>query len=402
MWGRGVRRAPIVGAALVAGMAMTLTAAPANAASPRSATQGTDTAVRLTLPAPTGRHALGTVSLHLVDPTRRDTWVPGRPVRELMVQLWYPADHSPAHPKAPYMTPGAATTFMTTNGLPADRITLPVTHAGQGVPAEPGRFPVLLYAHGSHDNRAGNTALLEDLASHGYIVVSIDHTHYAEEVEFPDHRVETEVHDPDPVHELDTRVADVRYVLDEITALAHGADPDAEHRALPRRLARTLDLDRIGMFGASFGGVESAAAMNADPRIRAAASLDGPLAEPGFGPISRDGVTKPLLNLTSAAADGHPPIRPLLHGWGRVYRMDGSEHLTYSDGEVLIPQAEPVLQIPADQLTQQYGTIAPRRALRLERTYLRAYFDLRLRDRHTCPDLFDGPSAAYPEMQPGA
>ncbi|MFJ9692454.1 alpha/beta hydrolase family protein [Kitasatospora sp. NPDC101183] len=341
------------------------------------------------------------MSLHLVDPSRRDTWVPSQPVRELMVQLWYPAKPSPAHPHVPYMTPGAAAAFMTANHLPADRITLPPTHSTQNAPAEPGRHPILLYAHGSHDNRAGNTALLEDLASHGYTVVSIDHTHYAEETELPDGRVATEVHDPDPGHELDTRVADTHFVLDQITALAHGANPDAEHRALPPALAATLDPARTGMFGASFGGVESAAAMNTDPRITAAANLDGPLSEPAFGPISHTGVTKPLLNLTSAAADSHPPLRPLLHGWGRVYRMDGSQHLTYSDGETLTPQAQPVLHIPTDQLTQQYGTIAPPRALYLTRTYLRAFFDQQLRNRHTCPDPFNDPSTTYPEMKPG-
>ena len=46
---------------------------------------------RLTLPAPTGPHRLGTVSLHLVDRSRPDPVAgPGR-YRELMASVWYPA-----------------------------------------------------------------------------------------------------------------------------------------------------------------------------------------------------------------------------------------------------------------------------------------------------------------------
>ncbi len=380
-------------------LAMTIGLVPAIAAQAATTAGATPVSVQLTLPAPTGPDPIGTVSLHLVDPSRRDTWVPGQPVRELMVQLWYPAAMDPRDPRAPYMTPGAAAAFMAVNGLPSDRIALPITHARQGAPAAGDRHPLVLYAHGSHDNRTGDTAMLEDLASHGYVVAAIDHTHYSEEVEFPDGRVVTEVRDPDPVHELATRVADTRFVLDRLTELARGADPDAEHRPLPCGLGHALDLERIGMFGASFGGVETAGALDADPRITAGADLDGPFSEPVFGPISRAGVTKPLLDLTSAAAADHPPVRPLLHGWGRVYRMAGSEHLTYSDGEFLSPQAEPVLQVPADQLIQLYGTIAPSRALTLVRTYLRAFFDRQLRHRPTT--LFDGPCAAFPEMTPG-
>lgn len=40
---------------------------------------------------PSGRHAIGTVSLHLVDRSRADPWVAATSYRELMVSVWYPA-----------------------------------------------------------------------------------------------------------------------------------------------------------------------------------------------------------------------------------------------------------------------------------------------------------------------
>ncbi|GAA3522946.1 hypothetical protein FHR32_007807 [Streptosporangium album] len=57
----------------------------------------------LSLPSPAGQHQVGTVSLHLVDSARRDPWVSSHPLRELMVQLWYPAAHTAGFPRARYI-----------------------------------------------------------------------------------------------------------------------------------------------------------------------------------------------------------------------------------------------------------------------------------------------------------
>ncbi|MBS2531685.1 hypothetical protein KGQ20_02755 [Catenulispora sp. NF23] len=76
-------------------------AATAHAAVPPPAAQAP---IRLTLPAPTGPHPVGKTVLHLVDPTRREPWVPTHPVRELMVSIWYPATQdADRFPAAPYM-----------------------------------------------------------------------------------------------------------------------------------------------------------------------------------------------------------------------------------------------------------------------------------------------------------
>ena len=55
---------------------------------------GPDATPRLSLPAPTGPHRVGTTSLHLVDDSRIDPLAPTSPVRELMVRMWYPAGYS--------------------------------------------------------------------------------------------------------------------------------------------------------------------------------------------------------------------------------------------------------------------------------------------------------------------
>src|SRR5207248_3712023 len=115
-------------------------------------------------------------------------------------------------------------------------------------------------------------ALVEDLASHWYVVVAMDHTHDSDEVEFPGGRLEVGTLPPDTL-EINTeavavREADTRFVLDELAVLEHGGNPDHEHVRLPRGLAGSLDLSRTGMFGWSIGGATAAATMRDDPRIR--------------------------------------------------------------------------------------------------------------------------------------
>ncbi|MEV0505750.1 alpha/beta hydrolase, partial [Streptomyces spectabilis] len=97
-------------AGAVAAGAVTLTACGSGEAAAASSgeTDGKRSqARRLALPAPTGAHAVGRSSLHLVDENRRDPWVPKAGARELMVSMYYPAyrpARKPADTPAPYMS----------------------------------------------------------------------------------------------------------------------------------------------------------------------------------------------------------------------------------------------------------------------------------------------------------
>ena len=52
-----------------------------------------------------------------------------------------------------------------------------------------GGWPVVLFSPGFGVERELYAGLVEDLASHGYVVVAIDHPHDASIVEFPDGHV---------------------------------------------------------------------------------------------------------------------------------------------------------------------------------------------------------------------
>jgi dienelactone hydrolase len=405
-WQTGLRAAPIRRrTALLGGAALPLglvigTARPAAA---RQSAHGT----RFTLPAPTGRHRLGTTSLYLVDPSRPDPWVPSQRVRQLMIQLWYPADVVDGYSRAPYMTPATARAWEKLMGIPS--LNWPITHGHLGAPARrrEGGWPVVLYSHSLGGERTETTCLVEELASQGYVVVTIDHVHDADVVALPDGSVaicavpEPTVDEDTPTQtkEIVSRVADVRFVLDQLAVINRGGNPDHDHRPLPRGLRGALDLDRIGMFGQSDGGSTTAHAMHADARIKAGVSLDGTL----WTPQARGaGAGRPLLlfgeqDLDSFEAATWAAFWKEHRGPGLQLSLEGSKHATFTDFAALVPQAAPILGKPPSWVIEGIGTINGQRAVVVERAYIDAYFDRYLR-HHDSP-LLTGPSACYPEVR---
>ncbi|WP_427164221.1 alpha/beta hydrolase family protein [Streptomyces sp. C1-1] len=364
----------------------------------------TPTPVRLTLPAPTGPHPLGTVSLHLVDRARVDPWQDSRTARELMIQLWYPAHAAPRHPLAPWMSPGAATVFEREQGIPSSALLLPTTHAHLAAPVDGGRCgrPVVLYSPGLRSDRSLGTVLIEELASHGYLIVAIDHTHDADQVEFPGGRVETfaitgDIDDALIAKALAVRTADTRFVLDQLTALNAGDNTDAGRRPLPPTLAGAFDLSRVGMLGHSLGGATAAAATRADRRLSAGVNLDGSLLPPVTA-----GTDRPFLLFGSDPGPG--PEDPSWdqfwtsqYGWKRELALIGSTHTSFTDLQTLLPQAAPALGLTPRQVTQAIGTLDPNRAIHTQRDYVRAFFDLHL--RHLDNHLLQHPSPRYPQIR---
>ncbi|MER6683708.1 alpha/beta hydrolase family protein [Streptomyces olivaceoviridis] len=396
--------------------AVTLSAISARTASaaPRDAGR-----VRLTLPAPSGPYPVGTIALRLVDASRPDPWMTSQPYRELMIGIRYPARAAGAYPTAPQMLPGEAAGFAALNNfsdVPSDQVDWAATrtHAHEGAPVDrnAGPYPVVCYSPGAGDPRSLGTTLCDDLVSRGYVVVTLDHTYDATAVQFPGGRVESTVlpaefakayPDPDRItallrKTLAVRVADTRFVLDELP------------RALPRELRGTLDLARLGMFGQSAGGFTALQAMYDDPRIAAAADLDGVLAyvqedsTPGnLSTVAANGLDRPFLLIGKEGNDlGTVPSWDSLwrhsHGWHRGLTLHGAEHATYTDAEAVIPQIAHRLGLPRKTVVENIGTIAPRRAISAQRVYLAAFFDRWLRDRDD-QGLFDGLSDRYPEAR---
>ncbi|SCG64089.1 alpha/beta hydrolase family protein [Micromonospora humi] len=422
-------RSALVASLLVG--AVTITAATPSSAAP-PASSGTDRPARLILPAPTGPYPVGTTELHLVDRSRTDPWTDGPRRRELMVSLWYPARDVDRFPRAPHMSPGAAAHFGGADGaasglygIPAGRVDFAATRTGGHRDAPVARhrrpFPVLLYSPGAGDPRTWATTLVQDLASRGYVVVTVDHTYEASEVEFPGGRVVPgrlaqlfeEAQQPDDFQRLaarvfDVRLDDTRFVLDELAALDRGTNPDAEGRALPAGVAGALDLRRTGMLGVSAGGLTALQAMREEPRIRAAVDLGGSIESPiipdpiGLWPVARQGLDRPFLLVGDSGTDHHrTPSWTMLWDHSTGWRVD--LHLagakgedSYKDTVPLLPQIARQLDLPDSFVTATIGHIDPTRAVHTEETVVAAFFDrwLRGRDGH----VLDGPSRRLPDL----
>ena len=362
-------------------LSLVLSATPASASEP-------DPDATPYLPALTGRHPVGTTSLHLTDTSRLDPWVPSTH-RELMVSLFYPAAPSRG-PKKQYMTPAESQAVLEEGGIttvPPDVLSTVRTNAV--VDARPvGRrhgLPLVVLSPGYKRPRATLTTLAEDLASHGYVVVVVDHTHENVATTFPDGRVAAcascEVfHDHEFWLELaEGRAADVSFVLDQLTG------PLRHHRG-----ANLVDASRIAMGGHSAGGASSLGATRADARIRAAINVDGVISTP----VPEPGMSQPVLLLgrRDNFAPGAPSVKswadawPLLTGWKRWLVVAGMSHPSFTDIGVLAPQLglDPSAEVPGE------------RGAAITRAYVRAFFDLHLRG--VPQPLLDRPSASYPEV----
>ncbi len=316
--------------------------------------------------------------------------------------MWYPAADTSGFPSTPYMPPLAAAHFLASHGAPADTA-LPRTIGHVGAPVDRGRgpYPVVLYSPGGTNDGSLDTALVEDLVSHGYVVIVLDDTNDSPEVEFPGGRlvVGTFVYNTldDVIEAQQIRADDARFVLDHLTVLDNGGNPDAEHTPLPAGLPGSLDLSRVGMFGWSIGGAASAQAMHDDSRIKAAVNLDGTF----WGTVARTGVDRPFLLLTGSeeTEDNDPSLGSFLAastGPKLHLALADSRHPTFSDFEELIPELAPYLGLTPDGVAAAVGTIDPKTAVTDERAYLRAFFDKYLshRDNH----LLDGPSPRFPDV----
>jgi predicted dienelactone hydrolase len=243
-----------------------------------------------------------------------------------MVHVWYPAARSgvAVGRRAPYISDfGEVRKAVTREAMealfrpaPYSRIEsagLPETHAVEDadMPKDPARFPVLVFSHGLGNPAALYTAALEDLASHGFIVAAIEHTHDNAFTIFPGSRVVTyareawgrETARPNGyVNYVKKRIEemwapDIRFVITQL----HRYDG---LRSLQAPFAGRLDLRRVGAFGHSMGGLAAVRACQLDARIQACANEDADIAGSPFVQTSpTERLRTPLLFFTAATAN---------------------------------------------------------------------------------------------------
>ncbi|MDC0767874.1 alpha/beta hydrolase family protein [Streptomyces sp. HD] len=372
-------------AVLALGPALTLPAVGAGTAyaTPASSSPAPSAAVSAQLPRPTGPHAVGRTTLHLVDSGRPDPWVPSAGARQLMVSMYYPARPGTGGRTAPYMTLEEARHLLKLRvpdaTVPPETISGVRTWAHSDARPAHGRFPLVVLSPGFTLPRATLSGLAEDLASRGYVVALVDHPYENAGTTLPDgHTLPCAICDEFPEvgqAVVESRAKDVSFVVDKLTG---------RHPAW--RYARVIDTERIGMAGHSIGGASAATTMAADPRVRAGVNMDG-----GFqteNPASGlDG--RPFLMVGQQERtldDDWNQAWAQLDGWKRWLTFVGADHGSFTDVPLLadlvgIPDTAPLPYLRSQALT---------------RAYVAAFFDLHLKG--VPQPLLDGPSPANPEV----
>lgn len=375
-----------------------------------------------TFPTPTGPYGIGTVTYHWVDADRPEVFTAdSADRRELMVQVWYPAEGDASAPHAPWI----ADAGIVASGL-ARLLHVPALTFGHlkditsnAIPSAPvaddkSSYPVLLFLEGFGVFQQMNTFQVQELVSHGYVVAAIDQPYTAGAVTFPDGRqiaglsrdeleplVRQSYSPVDVAPSLNGRVfedgiasylaGDASYALDQL-AIVNRDDPNGI-------LTGRLDLMHAGLFGFSLGGIVGSEACRMDSRLQACLLMDAPmpadvvqggLRQPAMW-ITRDADSMRLERWSERDIEEHlTTMRAVfegLQGDGYYVQVPGMFHLNLTDTPLLSPLASSL---------GLSGPIGAQRAHDIVNAYSVAFFDRHLQARSA--PLLDGPAGQFPDV----
>ena len=143
------------------------------------------------VPKPTGPFSVARQVLSLTDDSRLDPYAPSPQPRKVLMSFYLPVKGKCATERVPYMTPAIADEYgqlAVQIGLPNDtfsKFTVDYCKLERVASCSRQKYPVVILSPGLGNSRLVYSVRAQSLASHGYIVVSIDHP-YDALTEFPD------------------------------------------------------------------------------------------------------------------------------------------------------------------------------------------------------------------------
>ena len=377
-------------------------------------------------PAPSGPHPIGRASYHLTDRSRPEIFTEEPDdVRELMITIHYPAERASQASRAPYADAPVAAAVAEAFQTPTFVFRLVHSHALEKPPCktQAGGFPVVIFSPGFGTPPLLYTATLEDLASHGFVVVSVSHPYSIAVTVFPDGRVKRQnaagsdadaaLYESDkpqdaaatPLDDVGAVwVKDVRFVLDELARLNRD----------DQLLSGRLNLSSVGVFGHSFGGATAARTVQLDDRFHAGINMDGT----DFRATAASGIGRPFLwmaasehEITDAALASAGKTRAWAEQVERVHEQcaeellrstaDGSRalirgatHLTFTSDFTLVGSTWPWSWLLRGV---DLGTLPGRRAVTVVDACVVGYFQKHLQSQAV--PLFDGSTQQFPELE---
>ena len=221
-----------------------------------------------------GPYPVGVTSLQLDDASRPDAELGG--FRPLRTEIWYPAvDAARSLPKNLYsefllrgVAPESIAVAEEALGGYRKGLTIPELDrtyrniAVRDVQVRDGKWPLVVFSHGSGGTRVGYVYFTEFLASHGFIVMAADHIGNSR-FTIVNGRV-VKAGGPRAQASAKDRPKDVSFLIDSMTRMNAGSDS---------RFAARVDLDQIAAAGMSFGGSTTENVVEQERRVKAGIML---------------------------------------------------------------------------------------------------------------------------------
>ena len=293
------------------------------------------------LPQPEGKYIIGT-DVFTWEDNYRDEWFTKDKIdtRKIVVQIWYPASEK-SDSLFPYMDYANLRVESISERIGKGKGTIkPVTKVKTNTyyKAKPvnEQFPLILFSHGLGGYKSQNLINIETLVSQGYIVVAPDHSYDASITIFDDETsVGFESGLPDDVlpekfwatriPQINTRASDMSFIIDRLQTMKN------------YNLYNSINFNKIGIFGHSFGGATSVVSSWNDTRISACLNLDGWFV-PIVDEIINTGLKIPFCYIGQEEWENTPLNYPKLNTFYKncsndtyILKVKDTHHFDYSD-----------------------------------------------------------------------
>lgn len=230
---------------------------------------------------PHGNYSVGTKTIELTDSLRNeDVSANKSKKRRLIVQFWYPAKiavdskRATYHPNPEFFQSDVAKLFPDIPQVFLKRLANAKVNSYENAPiiSTNGQLPVIIFSHGMDAMRSLNSYQMEELASNGYVIASIEHVYSATGTVFKDGTLGgitpyEKIADEGFAEKIINKWSmDQSFVFDQLEKM--------NKDSLDFFYAK-LDLKNVGLLGFSFGGCVVANTLTLDKRIKAGVNLDG-------------------------------------------------------------------------------------------------------------------------------
>lgn len=352
------------------------------------------------LPQPSGNNKVGTVIMDFTNSSRMDILTGTTKSQTIAAQVWYPTLDTKEKRRINWMDRKVASLFAQREGLPDifGQFSMIKTNSYLNAPISTAKekYPVILFSGGGGMFRGQNVIQMEELASHGFIVVAVSHPLDDFATVYSDGTVLGYDNQLSDVINQDLSQA-ISYMKD--TYKSEDATPEMQRTTIRQAKLSNLeakvwaqdlifianqlekmndgsiessfldkmDTSQFGVFGHSLGGAAAGQTCLMDNRFKAFVNMDGT----PFGDSVDQIINQPFMVLETGmnsgikfrASEGYASKQTNYF----IVNVEGAEHMNFTDYNTAIPKIGKSFGL--------LGNINTNRQTKITNTYLLAFFN---------------------------